>query len=95
MYSGSMSKGLRFGKREDVLAMTRGVVRAGKIMLGIGCLVLGVVGLFLPFLQGILFLIIGLTLLSGESARVRSWLEWLRRRVEQRQLGQGEDGDGR
>ena len=75
--------------------MTRGVVRAGKIILGIGCLVLGVVGLFLPLLQGILFLIIGLTLLSRESERVRYWLERLRRRVGQRRVEQGENGDDR
>lgn len=40
-------------------------------VLGYGFLVLGVVGLVLPVLQGILFLIIGLILLS----RSTSWAE--------------------
>ena len=43
-------------------------------------IVLGVLGLFLPILQGILFLLIGLFLLSKESARARMFRQWLRRR---------------
>jgi len=44
-------------------------------LLGLGWLfiLLGIAGLFLPVLQGILFLCIGLILLSRRSARVR-WL---------------------
>lgn len=34
-------------------------------------IVLGVIGLFLPFLQGILFIMIGLAILSSRSERVR------------------------
>ena len=41
---------------------------------------LGILGLFLPFLQGILFLVIGLYLLSLESARARLLRQRLRRR---------------
>jgi uncharacterized protein len=43
--------------------------KAKKILLllaGWGCLVLGVIGLFLPILQGVLFLMIGLVILSSE-----------------------------
>ena len=36
---------------------------------------LGILGLALPFLQGILFLAIGLILLSIASPRARSWIE--------------------
>ncbi len=43
-------------------------------------LVLGVLGLFLPILQGILFLAIGLFVLSTVSPRVRLWRWRLRRR---------------
>lgn len=35
----------------------------------------GIIGLALPFLQGILFIIIGLVFLSISSSRVRNWLE--------------------
>lgn len=38
-------------------------------------LVLGVVGLALPFLQGFLFLAIGLILLSIASPKARLWIE--------------------
>ena len=53
----------------------------GKITAGVLLLVLGVVGLFLPFLQGILFLIMGLSLLSTESRHAKRLLEWLQARV--------------
>jgi len=58
--------------------MTRAFVRLSRIALGGACLFLGVIGLFLPFLQGVLFLAIGLTLLSTESERARRLLEYLR-----------------
>lgn len=70
--------------------MSHPAVRVGKIVLGAGCLALGVVGLFLPFLQGILFLIIGLTLLSSESDRARRLLAWLRRQISNRAVDKGE-----
>ena len=38
-------------------------------------LMLGVAGLVLPILQGILFLAVGLVILSALSATVRDWLE--------------------
>lgn len=38
-------------------------------------LALGVAGLFLPFLQGVLFIAIGIVLLSLLSPRVRKFLE--------------------
>jgi uncharacterized membrane protein YbaN (DUF454 family) len=55
-------------------------MRALKIALGVSMVGLGVVGLFLPFLQGVLFLLIGLGILSSESRRVRRLLDRLRNR---------------
>jgi hypothetical protein len=46
--------------------------------------VLGVLGLFLPILQGILFLLIGLFLLSAVSPRIRLLRQRLRRRARAR-----------
>jgi uncharacterized membrane protein YbaN (DUF454 family) len=43
--------------------------------IGLVFLFFGIVGLFLPFLQGILFLIIGLLLLSIFSPTLREWVE--------------------
>ena len=43
-------------------------------------IVLGVIGLFLPILQGILFLLIGLVILSSEYAWAHHLLEKLRER---------------
>ena len=55
----------------------RTIVRTGRVALGVLCLGLGVAGLFLPFVQGILLLVIGCSLLSSESEYARRWLEWL------------------
>jgi uncharacterized membrane protein YbaN (DUF454 family) len=73
--------------------MTRGFVRVSRVLLGCFCLLLGVVGLFLPFLQGVLFLIIGLSLLSTESERARRLLDFLRGLVRRRKQLR-EEGDG-
>ena len=47
---------------------------------GIAFLILGVLGLFLPILQGILFIIVGLLVLAPESRLVRRILNALRKR---------------
>jgi uncharacterized protein len=44
----------------------RKVLRAVKIAIGILLIPLGIVGLFLPFLQGILFLVFAFVLLASE-----------------------------
>jgi len=77
------------------LALTRGVASNGRLrrtaprsfvgriaMLAVGWMfiVLGVAGLFLPILQGILFLAIGLLVLSKESVIAHRWLEALKQR---------------
>jgi uncharacterized protein len=47
---------------------------------GWGFVALGVAGLFLPFLQGVLFLLIGVTILSTEYAWARKLLQKLQER---------------
>jgi uncharacterized protein (TIGR02611 family) len=54
--------------------------RIGKIILGWVFLVLGVLGLFLPILQGVLFLAIGLAILATEQVWAHRLLTWLRHR---------------
>jgi uncharacterized membrane protein YbaN (DUF454 family) len=46
--------------------MTRAVKKALVLVVGWGFILLGIAGLFLPVLQGILFLMIGLVILSTE-----------------------------
>jgi uncharacterized membrane protein YbaN (DUF454 family) len=46
--------------------MNRAMKKAVALLAGWLFIVLGVIGLFLPFMQGILFLMIGLTILSSE-----------------------------
>lgn len=43
-------------------------------------LLVGIAGLFLPFLQGILFILVGLAILSPQYLWARRTLEWAKRR---------------
>ncbi len=54
--------------------------RIALIILGWIFIALGIVGLFLPVLQGILFLLVGLVLLSAEYHWARKLLEKVRTR---------------
>lgn len=53
----------------------RYVAFATTRIIGILFILLGIAGLFLPFLQGILFLAIGLYFYSFSSPRLRLWLD--------------------
>jgi uncharacterized protein len=54
--------------------------RVALIIAGWMFLILGIAGLFLPVLPGVLFLLIGLSLLSAEYAWARRHISRLRRR---------------
>ena len=54
--------------------------RLAFIVAGWVLLMLGAVGLFLPILPGVLFGIVGLSILSLEYAWARRWMSSLRRR---------------
>ena len=45
------------------------------LSLGVAFIIFGLVGLVLPFLQGFLFLAIGLLLLSLYSPTIRAWMD--------------------
>ena len=49
-----------------------GILIIGWLFIGVG-----IIGLFLPFLQGILFIIIGLAILSSRSELVKRFLKYL------------------
>ena len=60
--------------------MRRTVKKAVAILVGWAFIVVGLIGLFLPLMQGILFLIIGLTILSTEYVWAHHLLLKLRNR---------------
>jgi uncharacterized protein len=60
--------------------MKKHIKRSLVVFAGVFFLALGLVGLALPFLQGFLFITIGLILLSISSTRVRGWVEMHTRR---------------
>lgn len=55
--------------------MRKHTKRVLVLSLGVAFVVLGLVGLVLPFLQGFLFLAIGLLLLSLYSPTIRAWMD--------------------
>jgi uncharacterized membrane protein YbaN (DUF454 family) len=54
--------------------------RITVLVLGWALIGLGIVGLFLPILQGVLFIFLGLYVLSRESETARRWLHRMRDR---------------
>lgn len=60
--------------------MKRPVKRILTLVLGGTLVLVGIAGLFLPFLQGVIFLLAGLYVLSRESATAKAWLDRLKRR---------------
>lgn len=60
--------------------MTAGVKRVLLLVSGWAFVLLGIVGLFLPVLQGILFLLVGLFILSSEYIWAHRLLKRLRER---------------
>ncbi len=55
--------------------MLKQTKRAIVLILGVAFVLFGIIGLFLPFLQGVLFLIIGALLLSAYSPTLREALQ--------------------
>ncbi|MDD2433173.1 MAG: PGPGW domain-containing protein [Clostridia bacterium] len=61
--------------------MNKNIKDLGIIVLGWAFVFLGIIGLFLPVLQGFLFLLIGLYLLSKKSVLARKIQAEIRRRI--------------
>ncbi len=56
-----------------------GVLAAGALLVG-----LGIIGIFLPFLQGFLLIALGLSVMSLASERVAGFVDGLKRRARDR-----------
>ncbi len=66
--------------RTGPVAMTPQTKRILILVVGWGFILLGIVGLVLPFLQGVLFIFVGLIILSWEYGWARRLLDKLRTR---------------
>jgi len=69
---------IRAGKREPRITTLKQAKRIIKIVTGFTVLLIGIAGLFLPFLQGILMIVAGLAILGTEFI----WAKRLMRRFE-------------
>jgi uncharacterized membrane protein YbaN (DUF454 family) len=56
------------------------IKKIGMLTIGWSFVVLGIFGLFLPILQGVLFILIGLAILSSRSEIIRRFLKHLEER---------------
>jgi uncharacterized membrane protein YbaN (DUF454 family) len=61
--------------------MNRQVLRIARLGGGSLLLAVGVIGGFIPVLQGWVFVIAGLSLMAPESERARRALEWAKQKV--------------
>jgi uncharacterized membrane protein YbaN (DUF454 family) len=59
------------------------IKKLGLVIIGWFFIILGILGLFLPFLQGILFILIGLAILSTRSEIIKRFLKHLEERYPQ------------
>ena len=59
------------------------IKRIGLLIIGWFFIALGILGLFLPILQGILFILIGLAILSSRSETIKRLLKHLEERYPQ------------
>jgi len=57
--------------------------RIGLLIIGWIFIGFGILGLFLPILQGVLFVMIGLAILSSRSKTIRRFLKYLEKRYPQ------------
>lgn len=56
------------------------MIRLAAIGLGYSLVTLGVIGIIVPVLNGTVFLVFGLLILSRHTRWAASWLEWLKAR---------------
>ena len=73
-----MGWGLKCGLR--FTTMERQIKRVVVLVVGWMLIAFGIVGLFLPVLQGVLFILLGLYVLSRESETAHRWLQRGRKR---------------
>ena len=60
------------------------IKKVALLIIGWFFIVLGILGLFLPILQGVLFILIGLAILSTRSEIIKRFLKHLEERYPQR-----------
>jgi len=65
------------------------VWRTARIVVGVALIPLGIVGLFIPVLQGVLLLLVAFALLASDIPVIRKWRDKLRHRYPRLFRGHG------
>jgi uncharacterized membrane protein YbaN (DUF454 family) len=63
--------------------------RTVRIVIGVALIPIGIVGLFVPVLQGVILLLVAFALLASEIPLVRAWRDQLRHRYPRLFRGHG------
>lgn len=63
--------------------------RTVRVVIGAALIPIGIIGLFVPALQGVILLLVAFALLAGEIPLVREWRDKLRRRYPRPFRGHG------
>jgi len=71
------------GRSAKVIKDMESIKKIGLLIIGWLFIVLGILGLFLPILQGILFILVGLAILSPQSKTIKRFLKHLEERYPQ------------
>ena len=77
-----------------IRSVKRQAIRIARISGGGILLIIGIIGGFIPVLQGWVFILAGLTLMAPESELARRSLDWARDRVHRFQRNRGTDSSG-
>ena len=65
--------------------------RVVRLIAGWTLVALGILGLFLPILQGVALILAGLALLAPDVPFARRWLDWLKNRVRRLRRNRGQN----
>jgi uncharacterized membrane protein YbaN (DUF454 family) len=65
--------------------LKRHATRVLRLSAGSVLLLVGVIGGFIPVLQGWLFILAGLSIMAPESQRARSWLDWVKKHLRRKE----------
>jgi uncharacterized membrane protein YbaN (DUF454 family) len=63
-----------------------------RLSVGSVLLVVGVIGGFVPVLQGWIFILAGLTVMAPESPTAQRALDWLKRKLHREDASRADDG---
>lgn len=84
---------MKKGKKQETLHIAKKLWECGKKILGVVFIILGILGLFLPILQGLLLIAIGIALYKNQKIEecIEYWKNKIKKLIARRRLKAGKD----